>query len=82
LVVEPTGGFGVALRAFLKRVIARIVRRKTSGIYSERVPGGEERDVLNGLMVGAVLVAQVNSRLQLRVQNQINVRVARIRSIA
>jgi hypothetical protein len=78
LVVETTGGFGIALRAFLKRVIATIIRKKTSGIYTERVPGGGERDVLNGLMGGAVPVAQVNSRL--RVQKQIN--VARIRSIA
>ena len=80
LVVETTGGFGIAFRAFLKRVIATIIRKKTSGIYTERVPGGGERDVLNGLMGGAVPVAQVNSRLYLRVQKQIN--VARIRSIA
>jgi hypothetical protein len=28
LVVETTGGFGIALRAFLKRVIATIIRKK------------------------------------------------------
>jgi hypothetical protein len=60
-------------------MIAVIIKRKTQGIYSERVLGGEERDVLNGLMGGAVPAAQVHSKMYLRIQRQINMQ--RIRSI-